>query len=378
MSKAIEAAEWVSPHHPDKMCDRIADAILDHFLKIDPKARCAVEVLGGHGMVKVLGEVSIIGEGYVGGLQIEQDIRNIVRTLTEGEIEQVSIHIVKQSQEIATGVDLGGAGDQGIMVGYACRDNVAKIPQEQYLSRCLGWTLFGLFPNDGKTQVTLRDGKIHSVVASFCRAPKKELEEAIKKWLDPEFSDVVTHDMIGETEPAIYANPAGDWNTGGFDADTGLTGRKIVVDAYGPNIPVGGGAFSGKDATKVDRSGAYMARKLAVTLLDRFDLEMCEVSLAYAIGKAEPVMAVFQGAGEEAGFISGEVKDYLDVDLTPAGIIEKLKLREPQFEKVTTIGHFGNEWPWDQPFDEKHYVQPPAKIKVRKKAKAKSAPADES
>jgi S-adenosylmethionine synthetase len=315
----LKTAESVSPKHPDKLCDSISDAILDAYLTKDPMSRVAVEAVGGHGQVFVVGEVTS---------KAKVDVEPIVKRLA-GDVS-ISHKIVHQSPEIASGVDTGGAGDQGIMVGYATAETPELLPLEVVLARKLNQFLFERWPHDGKTQVTVRDGVIMTVVASFQHAKSDELEQAVKDWLK---------DKNVAEDIKIYANPSGHWDQGGFDADSGLTGRKLVVDNYGPQIPIGGGAFSGKDATKVDRSAAYMARRIAVDYLTKHNAKEVFCYLAYAIGVAEPVEATIVIDGE-----SSPVKGY---DLTPKGIIEFLKLREPQFEKTARYGHFGNGFTWD-------------------------------
>jgi S-adenosylmethionine synthetase len=312
-------AESVSPGHPDKLCDQISDAILDAYLVEDPHARVAVETVGGHGKVFITGEVT--AKNHI-------DVPAIVKRLA-GDVELVE-HLVKQSAEIAQGVDTGGAGDQGIMVGYATDETPEFLPLETILSRRLNQYLYEIWPHDGKTQVTLKDGRIVAVVASFQHAPHDELYAEVEKWLaDQKTTETVT----------IHANPAGDWEQGGFDADAGLTGRKLVVDNYGPRIPIGGGCFSGKDATKVDRSAAYMARRVAVDYLKKHKAHEVYCYLAYAIGVAEPVEAVV--------IVDGKQHPVEGYDLTPAGIIKALDLRRAQFEQTARYGHFGNGFTWD-------------------------------
>jgi S-adenosylmethionine synthetase len=321
----MKTAECVTPRHPDKLCDRISDAILDACLEQDTMSRVAIETMGGHGIITITGELTT--KAYINAREIAQRIA--------GKEYGVQTNIVSQSPEIANGVDTGGAGDQGIMVGYACSDNEAMIPQELYLARSLCQFIFAEYPYDGKTQITLDDGVITTIVASFQNVAKKDLEDSIKDWVSVE-STPIKEDVV------IHANPAGDWNQGGFEADTGVTGRKLAVDNYGPQIPIGGGAFSGKDATKVDRSAAYMARKIAVDLLKKHYADEVIVKLAYAIGVAEPVMATAQVDGKDIE-LSTEYNF-----LTPKGIIDYLDLRKPQFEKTAQWGHFGNNFTWDK------------------------------
>ena len=317
---SLKTAESVSPKHPDKICDQISDSILDAALEQDPLSRVAIEAVGGHKLLVIIGEVTTTAK---------IDYEAIARRFVDKSYE-VKIKVVHQSPEIANGVDTGGAGDQGIMVGYACSETDNLLPLEVDLSRSLNRFIYNHFPYDGKTQITTKDGRISSVVASFQKSKTNDLKKLIDDWLKQQ----------GHTgKVSIFVNPTGDWNIGGFDADTGLTGRKIAVDSYGPRIPVGGGAFSGKDATKVDRSAAYIARKIAVDYLKKRQAKEVVCRLAYAIGVAEPVEAVVIVDGKEEA-VSG-------YDLTPKGIIEFLNLRKPQFAKTAEYGHFGNGFKWD-------------------------------
>lgn len=316
----FRSAESVSPGHPDKLCDQISDAILDAYLQQDSLARVAVETVGGHGKVFITGEVTA---------NAEVDIPAIVKRLA-GDVELIE-HLVKQSHEIARGVDTGGAGDQGIMVGYATDETPEYLPLETILSRRLNQHLYQTWPHDGKTQITLKDGVIVAVVASFQHSVGAELRASIAEWLNG---------YKTSKEIAIHVNPTGDWEQGGFDADAGLTGRKLVVDNYGPSIPIGGGCFSGKDASKVDRSAAYMARRVAVDYLKKRKAHEVYCYLAYSIGVAEPVEATV--------IIDGKQELVTGYDLTPAGIIKALDLRKPQFEQTARYGHFGNGFTWDK------------------------------
>jgi S-adenosylmethionine synthetase len=315
-----KTAESVSPCHPDKLCDQISDAILDAYLREDPDSRVAVEAVGGHGKIFVVGEVTSTAK---------VEIEPIVLRLSPST--EVEVNIVAQSPEIAGGVDTGGAGDQGIMVGYACAETQELLPLEVVLSRQLNQYLYKKWPFDGKTQVTLLDGKIVALVASFQNAEKSELLIAIDDWLTGKPK---------AKELTIHANPAGDWQQGGFDADTGLTGRKLVVDNYGPSIPIGGGCFSGKDPSKVDRSAAYMARKIAVDYLKNKNAQEVFCHLAYAIGYDQPLEATVTIDG-----IQEVVEGY---DLSPNGIIKFLDLKKPQYEQTAQWGHFGHaEFSWE-------------------------------
>jgi len=314
-----KTAESVSPKHPDKICDQISDAILDAHLAEDPDARVAVDVSGGHGKVFVTGEVT--------SKAINVDVPAIVRRLA-GDVELIE-HIAAQSPEIAQGVDIGGAGDQGIMVGYATNETVELLPLEVVLARKLNQTLYERWPFDGKTQLTTKDGTIVSIVASFQHAAQADLTQAVIDWIEGESLAVCSEDM------KLHINPAGDWEVGGFDADAGLTGRKLIVDNYGPRIPIGGGAFSGKDPSKVDRSAAYVARKVAIDYLKARGAKEVYVYLAYAIGYDQPLEATV--------VIDGQEEIVTGCDLSPNGIIKLLDLKRPIYEQTARYGHFGYE-----------------------------------
>ena len=316
---SYRTAESVSPKHPDKLCDQISDAILDAYLTKDPKSRVAVEAAGGHGKVFITGEVTSHGK---------VDVKKIAKRIA-GDVEVVT-HVAKQSPAIASGVDKGGAGDQGIMVGYATDQTAEMLPAETLLARSLNQYIFNHWPHDGKTQITLKDGKIVAVVASFQHSTAKELRALVDEWLK---------DKPKAGKAKIHTNPTGTWNLGGFDADAGLTGRKLVIDNYGPHIPVGGGAFSGKDPSKVDRSAAYMARRIAVDNLRSHKAKEVYCYLAYAIGVAEPVEATL--------VIDGKSKIATGYNLTPAGIREHLGLLRPIYEETARWGHFGHGFAWD-------------------------------
>ena len=316
----IRTAEFVSPRHPDKMCDRISDAILDLCLEQDPNSRVAVETMGGHGKVFITGEVTTEAKLNDG------DIKRIVKQISN--IDDVTIHLETQSPEISQGVDTGGAGDQGIMIGYACNENQEYVPQEYFLARNLNRYLYASYQTDGKTQITMNGNSLR-VVASFQGAPKEQLEKKCEKF----FSQFPQYRI-----DALHCNPAGDWDIGGFSADAGLTGRKLAVDNYGPRVPLGGGAFSGKDASKVDRSAAYMARKIAVDILKEKGAKEVVVQLAYAIGYNQPLQA--------SALVDGEHQFVTGYDLSPNGIIEQLDLKQPIYERTANFGHFGCGFNW--------------------------------
>lgn len=314
----LKTAECVSPKHPDKICDRISDAVLDAYLSEDPRSRVAVETVGSHGKVWVTGEVTSTAQNV--------DVKTIAQIIAGDDVE-VTVHLVEQSPEIARGVvDQEGAGDQGIMTGYATRDTESYMPKEYELARQLCQAVYEQYPYDGKTQVTLdRDGSVRSVVCSFQNAPKVELEPLVRS-------------VISDAKE-YHINPAGDWTQGGFEADAGLTGRKIIVDNYGPEVAVGGGAFSGKDPSKVDRSAAYMARRIAVDYLEKNkDAKEVLVKLAYAIGHPEALMAV--------ATVDGVPEEVTGYDLTPNGIRRFLELDQPVYADTAAWGHFGRGFNW--------------------------------
>lgn len=330
ISIGYRTAESVSPKHPDKLCDQISDAILDAYLAKDPEARVAVETVGGHGKVFITGEVTA---------NADVDVAPIVKRIA-GDVE-LDVHLVRQSLEIAGGVNTGGAGDQGIMVGYATNETPELLPLEVVLSRSLNQCLYDIWPYDGKTQVTLRNGEIAAIVASFQHAAHDDLEEAVKEWARKQLYINPCFNKYRNDNPVLHINPAGDWSRGGFDADAGLTGRKLVVDNYGPRIAIGGGCFSGKDASKVDRSAAYMARKIAIDYLMQFQASEVYVYLAYAIGYDQPL--------EATAIVDGEEKRVEGYDLSPHGIVSALDLKKPQYEQTARYGHFGHsELAWEQ------------------------------
>lgn len=326
-------AESVSPKHPDKLCDQISDAILDAYLYRDPYARVAVDVAGGHGTIFITGEVSTTSAKPVA---LRPIVDRIVGYQVGGEPYRIIEQLSAQSPEIANGVDTGGAGDQGIMVGYATDETPDLLPLEYVLARNLNQYLYALWPYDGKTQITTQNGAVATIVASFQHAPRPALTKAVRAWLKEEPLAQTQHALqpLQPSQPIIHANPAGDWDIGGFDADAGLTGRKLAIDSYGPRIPLGGGAFSGKDGTKVDRSAAYMARKIAVDYLKARHAHEVSVYLAYAIGYSEPVQATV--------VIDGESELIVGYNLTPQGIITALNLRKPGFEARARYGHFSS------------------------------------
>jgi len=350
------ASESVTEGHPDKVCDQISDAVLDAVLTKDPNGRVACEVMITKGIVIVAGEIST--KCYV-------DIPEIVnRTLEEIGYNPNEFGIMnsiqRQSSDIALGVDKGGAGDQGIMYGYATNETPSLMPLPIYLAHKLtekltevrrNYTLKFLKP-DGKSQVTVEyengiPKRISNIVVSshHSRMNIENLREKIKKEvIDPCLKDYNTED----TE--IFINPTGNFEIGGPTADTGLTGRKIIVDTYGGVGRHGGGAFSGKDPSKVDRSAAYMARHIAKSIVASKIANRCEVQLAYAIGIDEPVniaIDTFKSSNYSTSSLINLIKN--NFDLTPKGIIEYLNLKLPIYKATASYGHFGRDiFSWEK------------------------------
>lgn len=324
----MKTAECVSKGHPDKICDQVADAILDDVLSQDPESRVAIEVMGGHGVVTITGEMTTTAFSYM-----DQIAKKVYREIGYTDEIGIQVNVVSQSPDIAKGVDIGGAGDQGIMVGYACDENESLIPQEIFLARKLITSLPQGFGPDAKSQVTLKDnGDVDTVVISAQHQKGQDFDPLYKlaQTLNPE---------------RIFINPTGEFTIGGFSADTGVTGRKLAVDNYGPQIPIGGGAFSGKDPSKVDRSAAYMARKIAVDLLKEYDLQEALVKIAYSIGVVEPIMVTVEAKDKKGRSIEVKTKEY---DLTPQGIIKFLDLKKPIYRQTAGLGHFGHNFKWDR------------------------------
>ena len=316
----IRTAEFVSPKHPDKLCDGISDKILDTCLEQDPESRVAIETAGGHGMVHLTGEITT---------NAKIDYEKIVKEVSG--VEVVTTNVVKQSNFIKQGVDVGGAGDQGIMVGYACNENDEYVPEEYRLARSLCRYLYEQFPYDGKTQVTTRGDRNLFIVTSFQNSETHELRKQVSEWLKGEPYGLML----------LHANAAGDWTQGGFDADAGVTGRKLVVDNYGPRVPIGGGAYSGKDPSKVDRSAAYMARHIAVNELKAKNLTECWVYLSYAIGEKEPLQATVSN-GHDSWAVPSKYSVY------PNDIVEHLDLKRPIYYETSQWGAYGNDFRWDK------------------------------
>jgi S-adenosylmethionine synthetase len=336
--------ESVTSGHPDKVCDQISDACLDACFAQDPKSRVAVESFGGHGFLIVGGEVTSNAKVDYGAIA-----KKVYKDIGYDQELKIMINVCQQSPDIAQGVDVGGAGDQGIMYGFATDETPEFLPKGIVLVHKLAKGLQDLRESkellwlkpDGKTQVTILDNNLKTVLVSTQHDEKITCEE-MKKILTEKLIKPVVGDITGVE---ILVNPTGRFVQGGFEADTGLTGRKIMVDTYGGLISHGGGAFSGKDPTKVDRSGAYMARFVAKNLVANGFAKECLVSVAYAIGKAEPLMVdAISEKGESLAALARSKFDF-----KPAAIIETLNLRQPIYLQTAAYGHFGKDGlPWEK------------------------------
>ena len=384
MERLLFTSESVTEGHPDKMCDQISDAILDALLEQDPMSRVACETATTTGLVMVMGEITT--KGYV---DIQKVVRNTVREIGYDRAKYgfdcdtcgVIVALDEQSPDIAMGVDKAleakenkmtdeeleaiGAGDQGMMFGYATNETDEYMPYPIYLAHKLArqltkvrkdGTLRYLRP-DGKTQVTVEydeNGKpfrLDAVVLSTQHDPEvsqEQIHEDIKKYV---FDEIIPADMVDD-ETKFFINPTGRFVIGGPHGDAGLTGRKIIVDTYGGYARHGGGAFSGKDCTKVDRSAAYAARYVAKNIVAAGLADKCEVQLSYAIGVAHPTSIMIDSYG--TGKLSdNKLTDIVreNFDLRPAGIIKMLDLRRPIYKQTSAYGHFGRndlDLPWEK------------------------------
>ena len=351
---SFAASEHVTGGHPDKVCDQMADAVLDAAIAQDPQSRVAIEVTGGHNKVFVTGELTTRAE-----LDIENIVLQTYQEIGYNDDLEVVTKIAKQSRDIADGVDAGGAGDQGVMVGYAVQGYDELMPMPWLLARDLchrlkimrvEGTLLYLRP-DGKSQVVMENGHVTHVTIACHHAPEVSLDRLYK--------DIYNH-VIVPVIPAIsfdntVINGKGKFTKGGFEADAGTTGRKIVVDNYGPNVEVGGGAYSGKDPPKVDRSAAYMCRLVAKSIVDSGMADEALVKVAYSIGIDQPSLLSVQtdrGPEEDAKLFEKVKKSF---DFRPRAIIERLGLQHPDgwtYTETASFGHYGrNNFPWEHPAD---------------------------
>src|SRR5437762_9226234 len=361
-------SESVTEGHPDKIADQISDAVLDGIMAQDPTGRVACETLLTTGLVVVAGEITT--SCYVDIPKVVRDtIKDVGYTRAkfgfDSETCAVIAAIDKQSPDIAIGVDKAGPGAQGLMSGYACTETPELMPLPIMLSHKLVMKLSesrrsGAMPflrPDGKSQVTVRyaDGKpvaVETVVISTQHAQEATSERIRKDIIEQVILPTIPAELIDTKKCVFHINPTGRFVTGGPMGDTGLTGRKIIVDTYGGSCPHGGGAFSGKDPTKVDRSACYMARHVAKNLVASGLADRAQVQVAYAIGVAEPVSIMVEtfGTGKVP---NGRLEELIrrHFDFTPAGIIKYLNLRRPIYKKTAAYGHFGRsepEFTWER------------------------------
>ena len=354
--KKLITAESVTEGHPDKVCDQISDAILDDLLKQDSYSRVAVETMATNGLIIVAGEVTTKGDCEIN--------RIVKRVLTKIGYNPDDFGILNsihsQSKDIAQGVDTGGAGDQGMMIGYATDETRDYIPLPIYLAHKLTKRLadvrkdkiIACLKPDGKSQVTVEytdhipDKVTTVVISSQHESIDYDYYEILKQAISTDVINQVIPQCLRLNNMNIHINPTGKFEIGGPAADTGLTGRKIIVDTYGGLVGHGGGAFSRKDPTKVDRSGAYMARHIAKSIVGSKLANKCTVQIAYAIGIAEPVGVYVDSNNIDIDLVEVIKKNF---DLRPQAIIEYLDLRKPIYEETASYGHFGrDEFPWEK------------------------------
>ena len=365
MKKCYFTSESVTEGHPDKICDNISDTILDECLKQDRESRVAVETFVSNNNVTIAGQITTKAN-----INIEKIVREKLKEIgydnEKTDIDyrtcKINIDITKQSPDIALGVDVGGAGDQGIMFGFACDETPNYMPYAIYMAHKLSKRLTevrkqGIIPYlrpDGKTQVTVeyeddKPKRIETILISTQHLESVELETLRKDVIEKVINEEIPQNMMDENTK-IYINPTGRFVIGGPLGDTGLTGRKIIVDTYGGYARHGGGCFSGKDASKVDRSATYMLRFIAKNIVANGYAKKCEIQVSYAIGMKEPLSIYVNTFG--TGIKSDEeiveiIKEKFD--LTPDGIINYLNLKEPIYEETTNYGHFGKEnLPWEK------------------------------
>ena len=359
--KRFFTSESVTEGHPDKICDRISDAVLDEILSHDPNARVACETCTTTGMVLVMGEITTHAD-YIDISRIARRVlRDIGYTDSDYGIDcdacAVMSTIDEQSPDIAMGVDRDGAGDQGMVFGYACNETETLMPMPIYYAHELAKKLAavrkdGTLPYlrpDGKTQVTVEydDGKpvrIDAVVVSAQHDPSVSQKTIARDVTEKVIGAVIPAELMDENTK-FYINPTGQFIVGGPHGDSGLTGRKIIVDTYGGYACHGGGAFSGKDPTKVDRSAAYMARYIAKNIVAAGIADKCQIQIAYAIGVAEPVSVCVQTEGSRLGYTDEQIADAgrKGVEMRRKAIIDTLGRRRPGYEKLAAYGHCGRE-----------------------------------
>jgi S-adenosylmethionine synthetase len=360
-------SESVSEGHPDKICDQVSDAILDAMIQDDPFSRVACECFATTGMILVGGEITT--NSYV---DLQSVVRNVIKDIgyTEPKLrfDSDSVAVINtinhQSTDIKMGVDVGGAGDQGMMFGYATKETPELMPAPIMFAHKLMKKLADIrkttklmpyLKPDSKSQVTVEYNendeieRIDTIVISTQHDADVSQAKIKQDIIDILIKQVIPENLI-DNNTKIYVNPTGRFEIGGPHGDTGLTGRKIIVDTYGGKAPHGGGAFSGKDPTKVDRSGAYAARHLAKNIVASGLADECLIQLSYAIGIAQPV-SVYTQTKNLKNITNTELSNFIlnNIDLTPMGIINRFNLRRPIYLNTASYGHFGrNEFPWEQ------------------------------
>ncbi|MBD1208168.1 MAG: methionine adenosyltransferase [Ignavibacteria bacterium] len=361
-------SESVSEGHPDKICDQVSDAVLDAVLTQDPTGRVACESFATTGLIVVGGEITTTTYIDLPDL-VRGVIRDIGYTKAEYRFDCDSCAVVnvinRQSPDIAQGVDTGGAGDQGMMFGYACDETPELMPAAITFAHKIVHKLAEIRKNhpsqmpylrpDAKSQVTLEYNDDNTIkrVDAIVVSTQHDPDAANKTITDDVFNHVIKHVIpanLLDDNTKYHINPTGKFVIGGPHGDTGLTGRKIIVDTYGGKAPHGGGAFSGKDPTKVDRSAAYAARHLAKNIVAAGLATECTIQVSYAIGVAQPV-SVHVNTHNTSKIAGSVMSDFIrkNIDLTPAGIIKRLNLRRPIYRASAAYGHFGrNEFPWEQ------------------------------